>query len=123
MIVRNAKARGPVVVFAILVSLFLLSGTMGSARAQEQLMLEDLEGEKNLCVCGMDFYKGEMERVEAEITAAREADDDVAGYYELIREWTRLRMEANTLTSWCHVIPLELAPDLELLTCPGGSQE
>jgi len=123
MIVQNSKARGSVVILVLLVSIFLLLGTIGSARAQDQLLLEDFEGEQNLCVCGMDFYVGEMERVKAEITAAREADGDASPYYELIREWTTLRMEFNILTRWCQVILLELAPDSEPLTCPDELQE
>ncbi|MEM7022625.1 MAG: hypothetical protein AAF637_08510 [Pseudomonadota bacterium] len=123
MLVQIAKVRKyfPIVV-AFLFTL-VPAATIEPAKAQDQLLLEDLEDEKNLCVCGLRFYKGEIESVMAEITALRDADGEAAFYYELVREWTTLRMEADTLIEWCKVIPLELAPDVEPLTCPSESHE
>lgn len=124
MIVHYVKASGSMVILlALLVSLAVPIGPSATSKAQAQPFADDFEDEEDLCVCGVAFYKAEMDRVIAEIAASREAGDDAADYYQLIREWTTLRGEAETLTRWCHVVPLHLDPDYVPLTCPGDLQD
>lgn len=124
MTLHSSKASGSVVMLlAGLAFVLLLLGTGGSARAQDRVSQGALEGEEDLCVCGLAFYDEEMTRVLAEIVTAREADDDAEPYYALIRKWARLRLEVVALNNWCQAVPLPLPSESEALSCPGNLQD